>query len=234
MEVLTAPGTLRYIASEGAAPAPRGLRLHVYRCGPKVFLTLNGITMAVHDNGGHHILPLQFTKMELGVFSGKWTSVNTFDVQFVSSTVKSLHGVPVGLSVNVSLDNGFENNLVAVPQLQCSGVFINKNCIRLLFPSDSSIKACIRNPQFAVHSSHESVAEFRSELLPRVLFHPNKCTLSVNVNEEQHQTVCQYMSVLMSDTGIWRRCFKAKCLQSQSTPTEPMTQSQEGSCLVTL
>ena len=234
MDVLTAPETLRYIASEGSAPAPRRLRLYVYRCGPKVFLTLNGITLVVHDNGGHHILPLQFTTMELGVFSGKWTSANTFDVQFVSSTVKSMHGVPVGLSVNVNLDNGFENDIVAVPRLQCSGVFINKNCIRLLFPSDSSIKACIRNPQFAVHSSHESVAEFRSELLPRVAFHPNKCTLSVEVNEEQQQTVCQYMSVLMSDTGSWRQCFKAKCLQSQSTPAEPVMQPQEEPSLVTL
>jgi len=234
MDVLTAPATLRYIASEGAAQPPPGLRLYVCRKGEKVFLCLNGVSMAVHDNGTHHCLPLRFSKVDLGAFSGRWTSTNTFDIDFVTNTVNAMSVIPVGLSVDVCVHNGFYNELVAIPQLHCQGVFVSRNCIRLLFPPNSSVKATIRNPQFAVHSSHESPAEMRTDLLPRVPFCANKCLISVKVNVEQHKTVSEYLSVLMNDTGIWRQCFKALCVQPQQKLKEQSPQQPEAECLVSL
>jgi len=233
MDELTAPQALRYIASEGGAPPPPGVRLHVCRKGEKVYLCLNGVSMMVHDNGSHHCLPLRFTKIELGAFYGKWTSVNTFDVEFVVNTVDALNVIPVGLCVDVCVNNGFGNELVAIPQLQCTGVFVSRNRIRLLFPHNGTIKASIRNPQYAVHSTHHSVAEMRAELLPRVPFCPNGCTLSVKVNVEQHRTVCQYLSILMGETGSWRHCFKALSNQNLSKLAEQALQQQEAECLVT-
>lgn len=234
MDVLTAPETLRYLASEGCGvPAPRDVRLHVCRKGEKVYVSLNGVSMVVHDNGSYHCLPLQFSKLDLGAFHGEWTSSNTFDVRFVTNTLNALNTIPVGMSVDVCMSDGFENELVAVPQLQCSGVFLSRNVVRLLFPPQTLIKASIRNPQYAVHNSHESVAEMRAELLPRVAFCANKCVMSVQPNVEQHQIVCQYLSVLMGETGAWRQCFKALCAQNLTKLAEPTLQQQEAECLVT-
>lgn len=233
MDVLTAPATLRYIASEGAAPAPRDLRLHVYRKGDKVFVCLNGITMTVHDSGSYHCLPPRFTEVELGAFHGVWSSSNTFDVDFVATTLNTMSSIPVGLSVDVCVNSGFENELVAIPQLECTGVFVSKNRVRLLFPPSSIIKACIRNPQYTTHSTHESVAEMRAELLPRVPFCPNKCTMTVRVNAEQQQIVCQYFSVLMGETGSWRQCFTALLNQNLSKQAEQALPQQGAECLAT-
>jgi hypothetical protein len=112
-------------------------------------------------------------------------------------------------------------------------VFVSKHRIQLQFPPNSTIKASIRNPQYAVHSTHESVAEMRAELLPRVPFSPQGCTLIVKVNEEQRRLMCQYLSVLVGETGSWRQCFTALCNQNQSKLTEQAPPQQEAECPVT-
>lgn len=234
MDALLTPETLRYIASEGAAPQPVGVRLYVKRKGEKVFVTLNGISMMVHDNGSWHCLPLKFTEVDVGAFNGTWSTGYTFDVQFVTQTLNAQVSVPVGLAVDVFVIDGFENEIVAIPQLQCSGVFISQNCVRLLFPANGSVKAMIRSQQFAVHSSHQSVAEMRTELLPRVPFCANKCKLHIVPNIEQHRSVCQTFSVLMGDSGSWRQCFNALCTNNQPKSTDPQPQQLEEACLVSL
>lgn len=215
MEVLVQPDVLRYICSEGKTPVPEMVRLRVKRVSDCVIVTLNGIKLAVYDNQKVVVLQCLFCSVEIGAYQGRWTSAYTFDMYFVINNPTDLKNLPVGLSVDVEAHNAFANDRVCVPVVQCCGIVVAKNCVRLLFSPDMSIKAIIRNPNFAVDTSHETTTEMRGVLLPRLPFTPNKCKATMTINRDQERAVEQHLQLLIGENGPWRNCFTA--LQPTST-----------------
>lgn len=225
MDALLQPNVLRYICSEGKTIAPEAVRIRVKRVSNSVIVTLNGIKLAVYDNQKIVVLPCLFCSAEIGAYQGRWTSAYTFDMYFVMNNRTDLKNLPVGLAVDVEAHDAFASSMVCIPIVQCHGIIVAKNCVRLLFPPDMNVKAIIRNPNFSVHNSHETTTEMRGVLLPRLPFTPNTCKATMKINREQEHAVEQHFDALMSQDGSWRNCFTA--LQLSSTVLEQTLPLQE-------
>lgn len=224
MDSLLQPDVLRYICSEGNTIAPKAVRLRVRRKSDCVVVALNGIKLAVYDNQKVVVLPCIFCAAELGPYQGRWTSAYTFDMYFVMHSNTDLKNMSVGLAVDVEVHDGFASGTVCIPKLQCHGIVVAKNCVRLLFPPEMNVKAIIRNPNFSVHSSHETTTEMRGVLLPRLPFVPNTCKATMTINRDEQHAVEQQLQLLMSAGGAWRSCFTALQQTSKSKEQTPLWQ----------